>query len=301
MPKYAIGIDIGGTQTRVGLCSAEGEIHHRLHLPTLAEPSEMIPRLIKAFGSCCEAAGVESNELAGIGCSAAGTIDFQRGALRRAPHLPRWEGFPLIEALEGALCVELPIVLDNDANAAAWAVARFEVPGLKHLIYVTVSTGIGGGIVIDGRLYHGRDGNAAEVGHIILKPQGPSCDCGKRGCWEALASGTAIARMAKERLKIDASAEEVFRLAAQGDPKSRGIIEEAAFYLGVGLAALSEIFDPEVITLGGGLMRSWEQLRGGALEALHKYSRWETPIRLTQLGDEVGLLGAAALVFTRSS
>jgi len=296
--RCAIGIDIGGTQTRVGLCTKEGEIRCSLHLPTLAEPSKMIPHITEAIRSCCEASGVELSGLAGIGCSAAGTIDFKRGALRKAPHLPRWEGFPLIGALKGTLNAELPIILDNDANAAAWAVARFETPELKHLIYVTVSTGIGGGIVIDGRLYHGSDGNAAEVGHIVLKAQGPPCDCGKLGCWEALASGTAIARMAKEHLGIEASAEEVFRLAAEGDTKSRGIIDEAAFYLGVGLASLSEIFDPELIALGGGLMKSWDNIKDMTLKAMRGHSRWETPVRLTRLGDEVGLLGAAALVFS---
>lgn len=296
MEKYAIGIDIGGTRTRVGLCDYEGEIHHRVHMPTLAEPAEMLPLLIEAFGPCCEAVGVKLVELAGIGCSAAGTVDFKRGVLRQAPHLPRWEGFPLVQKLKDVLPKGTYIVLDNDANAAAWAISRFEAPQLRNLVYVTVSTGIGGGIVIDGRLYHGRDGNAAEVGHIILDPYGPPCDCGKRGCWESLASGTAIAYMAEERLGLKVSADEVFQRAAQGDAESRAIVEEAAFYLGVGLASLTEIFDPETIFLGGGMMNSWEQLKTGTLRALQQYSRWETTISLTQLGDEVGLLGAAALV-----
>jgi len=300
MGKYAIGIDIGGTQTRVGLCDHEGRIRHRVHLATLTEPAEMLSRLVEAFGSCCEAVGIELAVLRGIGCAAAGTIDFKRGALRQAPHLPRWEGFPLVQKLKDALPKGIPIVLDNDANAAAWAISRFEAPQLRNFVYVTVSTGIGGGIVIDGRLYHGREGNAAEVGHIILDPHGPPCDCGKRGCWEALASGTAIAYMAKERLGLRVSAEEIFQRAAQGDPRGRAVIEEAAFYLGVGLASLTEIFDPEAIFLGGGLMNSWEQLQTKTLQAFERYSRWETPIRLTQLGDEVGLLGAAALIFSPS-
>jgi len=294
MPQYAIGIDIGGTQTRLGLCTAQGEISRRIQMPTLQEPQEMLPQLGEAVHRCCEAEKLPLRDLAGVGCSMAGTIS--RGIVGKAPNLPKWQGISLADEL-GKAFPDLPLVVENDANAAAWAILCFEAPQLKHFLYVTVSTGIGGGIVTGGKLYHGKEGNAGEVGHIIVDPDGPRCGCGKRGCWEAFASGTAIRRRARELGLSEPTAEAVFQRAARGDPESQKIVEEAAFYLGVGLASLAEVFDPEAIFLGGGLINSWEQLQTKVLQAFRQHSRWETPIRLTRLGEDIGLLGAAALVF----
>ncbi len=296
MPKeLAVGIDIGSTRTRLGLCDRPGNLFERRELPTPPEPQVLLVKLNQELRACCTAQGVKWQDLLGVGCALAGTVDTSRGVVGRAPNLPHWQGFSLLNELKRVLA--LPVVVDNDANAAAWGIARFEAPELKHLIYVTISTGIGGGIVIDKKIHRGRSGNAGEVGHMILQSEGPLCQCGKRGCWEALSSGTAIARRARERLHLqNASAEEVFKRAAQGERASQKIVEEAAFYLGIGLANLSEIFDPEAIFLGGGVMQSWNQLQEKTLQAFREYSRWETPIRLTRLGDDVGLLGAAALV-----
>jgi glucokinase len=297
-------MDIGGTRARVGLVRSDGVILCEQKLPTLSDPQAMIPRLVEAVRECSDAGDVPLEHLAGIGCSVAGTVHLKSQTIGKSPNLPRWEGFSLGEALREAtrdlLPKEVPRVVDNDANAAAWGIARFEAPELRHLLYVTISTGIGGGIVIERALYHGAEGNAAEVGHTILRPGGPVCRCGKRGCWEALSSGTAIAREGRERLDIeDITTEQVSELARSGDGTAQTILDEAAFYIGVGLANLTEIFDPGAIFLGGGVMNNWAMLSKQALEAYRGQSRWQVPIRVTALGDEVGLLGAAALVFER--
>ncbi len=304
--QHAIGMDIGGTRARVGLVRSDGVILCEQKLPTLPDPRAMISQLVEAVKGCSDAGGVPLEHLAGIGCSVAGTVHLQSQTIGKSPNLPRWEGFSLGEALGRAirdlLPADIPLVVDNDANAAAWGVAHFEAPELRHLLYVTISTGIGGGIVIERALYHGAEGNAAEVGHTILQPAGPVCQCGKRGCWEALSSGTAIAREGRERLKMeDITTERVFELAQSGDETAQAILDEAAFYIGVGLANLTEIFDSGAIFLGGGVMHNWEMLSKQALEAYRGQSRWQVPIWVTALGDEVGLLGAAALVFERAT
>lgn len=303
MTHYAIGIDIGGTRTRVGLCEAGGTLLARRKLRTLPEPEAMIPQIVSAIRECLEEQDVDWDDLKGIGCSVAGTVHLETKRVGRAPNLPRWEGFAPGKALQALLReqgVDLPVRVDNDANAAAWGIARWEAPHLKNLVYITVSTGIGGGIVVGGKLYQGSGGNAAEVGHMILVPGGPRCLCGKRGCWEALASGTAIAREGRIRLgDSQGTTPKVFRLARRGDRGAQQILEEAAEYLGIGFANLTEILDPETIFLGGGVMNEWEYLKPHVLKAYEQYSRWQVPIRPTRLGDEVGLLGAAALVGDR--
>ncbi len=302
MTQHTIGVDVGGTRTRVGLCDAKGHLLAHRKLRTLPEPEAMIPQIVSAIRECLEERGISWEDVGGIGLSVAGTVSPQTGRMGKAPNLPRWEGFAPGKALQQLLREQgirnLLVVVDNDANAAAWGIARWEAPELKNLVYVTVSTGIGGGIVIGRKLYHGGGGNAAEVGHMILQPGGPQCQCGKLGCWEALSSGTAIAREGRIRLgKPDLTTEDVFRLARGGNPGAKAILDEAAEYLGIGFANLTEILDPEAIFLGGGVMNGWEQLRDEALASYERNARWRVPIRRTELGDEVGLLGAAALVW----
>lgn len=234
----------------------------------------------------------------GIGVGAVGPLNIQTGTILHTPNLPAWRGTPIVKILKRAFGV--PVALDNDANAAALAELKFGCKK-KNFIYLTLSTGIGGGIVIGGKVYRGATGNAGEIGHMIVErsQNAPRCGCGKRGCLEALASGNAIARGGKKILKLKhASAEIVFWRARAGDKKARKIIEEAAFYLGVGLANLSEIFDPEAIVLGGGLTKSWALFEKGVKKTLKRYARQMPELVLTKLGDDNVLMGAAALVFS---
>ncbi len=303
--QYTIGIDVGGTRTRVGLCDAEGSLIAQRKLRTLPEPEAMLPQIVGAIQECLGEQGVSWDDLVGIGLSVAGTVHVGTERVGKAPNLPQWEGFAPGEALQALLRDQgvrddLPVVVDNDANAAAWGIARWEAPQLENLVYVTISTGIGGGIVIGRKLYHGGGGSAAEVGHMILKPGGPRCPCGKLGCWEALASGTAIAREGRARLgDPQITTPQVFQLAHEGNREAQKILDEVAEYLGLGFANLTELLDPETIFLGGGVMNEWEQLQTPALASYGRNARWRVPIRSTRLGDEVGLLGAAALVGDR--
>ena len=237
-------------------------------------------------------------KIQGIGVGAVGPLDIKTGTILHTPNLPAWRGIPIVKLLKRAFGV--PVVLDNDANAAALAELKF---GCKkqNFIYLTLSSGIGAGIVIDGKVYRGAAGNAGEVGHMIIESseRAPKCGCGKRGCLEAIASGSAIAKRAKTLLKLKhPSAEIVFQRAHSGDTKAQKIIEEAAFYLGVGLANLSEIFDPELIVLGGGLTKSWVLFERIVQKTLKRYARQAPKLVLTKLGYDNVLMGAAALVFS---
>ncbi len=291
--RYAIGIDIGASKTAVGICNSKGVILAKSTRPT-GIPEEL-PEQIRAL---LAEADFAMKKIRGIGVGTVGPLDIKTGRILRTPNLPAWRGIPIVKLLRRAFGV--PVVLDNDANAAALAELKF---GHKkqNFIYLTLSTGIGAGIVIDGRVYRGAAGNAGEVGHMIIEGarMAPCCGCGKRGCFEALASGSAIAKRAKKLLKLKhASAEIVFQRARAGDKKARKIIEEAAFYLGVGLANLSEIFDPELIVLGGGLTKAWALFERIVQKTLKRYARQAPQLILTKLGDDNVLMGAAALVFS---
>ncbi len=299
---YAIGIDIGGTRIRVALGHRDRRLLHRVELATQPDPKGTMDAIALAVRKCLDATDASPQAIAGIGCSTAGTVDPKTHTIGHSPNLPHWEGFRLGKALHGVareiLGRDLLVQVENDANAAAWGIAHFEAPELQHLVYVTISTGIGGGILSHRGLHRGGTGGAGEVGHMILQPDGPRCGCGKRGCWEALSSGTAIARMGRERLGDPAiTAQRVFERARAGDPEAQKIVEEAAVYLGVGFANLTEILDPEAIFVGGGVTASWDLLEGAMHNSYQAHVRWQVPIRLTTLGDDVGLLGAIALVW----
>lgn len=248
---------------------------------------------------------------------AAGPLDLARGVVTTPPNFPGWRDVPLRAMLEEAL--GLPVLLENDANAQAYGEYRFGAGrGAHHLLFVTVSTGIGGGIVMDGRLYHGASGAAGEVGHLPLDPDGPPCGAGHPGDLEALASGTAIARAAREALETgrcpiltrivaegrDADAEAVAEAAQLGDADAGVIIERAGRYLGMGLAGLVNVLNPECVVLGGGLTNIGEPYLAPAKEELARraFPQALADVRVTvgSLGEQAGALGAVALVAERS-
>ncbi len=225
--------------------------------------------------------------------------------------MPGWREVPLVQRLEEAFGV--PAWLENDADAAALAEHRFGAGrGARHMIFVTVSSGVGGGLIVDGRLHRGASGAAGEVGHMVLNEKGPSCTCGNRGCLEAYASGLAIAARGREAIESGRSAmlarlaqedpplsaETVFRAAAAGDEVSQQMIGEASHYLGLGLVNLVHIFNPEVIVIGGGLSREGEAFLGPARRVVDQLcfeqSRRDLRIVVGGLGDRAGALGAVA-------
>lgn len=314
--RLAAGIDLGGTKILSLVATDEGEVLGDDRRPTLAsEGTEaVVGRIEASLRAALEAAGVAVRELVGIGVSSPGPVDTNQGVVTHAPNLG-WHNVPIVRLMSDAFGV--PVLLENDAAAAAYGEYRFGAgKGFHHLLYVTLSTGIGGGIIIDGQIYRGASGAAGEVGHLILDENGPRCNCGNRGCVEAFSSGVAIAREAQAALDEGRSptlaevvgegaptANFVGEAAQRGDAVSREIIERAGHYLGLGLAGLLNVLDPEVLILGGGLLGLGDLYLGPALQAARAgaFDQIVRDVTITQvkLGERAGALGAAALMLNR--
>lgn len=279
-----VGIDIGGTQTRLGLFLG-GELAARESFPTRDFPR--LKRELRRFLS-----RVGGARLQAIGVGAPAPLDMHRGVIHGCPNLPHWDGVELVAELSQEH--RCPVYLANDASCAALGELEFGHRA-RDFVYLTWSTGIGGGIVAGGRLVWGAEGGAGEVGHMVLWPEGPPCRCGKRGCLEAIASGTGISRAAREELGEELSAKEVVERARAGQPPAQRIVFRAAHALGQAISILAEVLEPELVVLGGGLTRAWDFLGPLVEEALERFSRRAPKLALTPLGDDVGLYGAAAL------
>jgi len=283
MGKVIGAVDIGGTRTRVGLFHG-GRLLARTSFPTrgLPEVAEALRTLLSRVKA----------EPASIGVGAPAPLDMRRGVILGCPNLPHWNGVAVAEELSREF--GCPVYLANDATCAAIGELEFGHRA-RDFVYITWSTGIGGGIVSGGRVVWGKEGQAGEVGHMVIHPQGPHCRCGKRGCLEAIASGTGIARAARELLGRKLTAATVVRKAREGDPTAQRIVQRACEAMGQGIAILWEIFYPEMIVLGGGLTRAWDYLGPLVLSAAREFSRPAPRVELTPLGDDVGLYGASAL------
>jgi glucokinase len=250
-------------------------------------------------------------EVSGVCLGVAGLILAQENKIIFSPNLRAVEGIPLKDELE--LRIGLPLTLENDANAGAWGEFRFGAGSeVDHLLFLTLGTGIGGAMISHGLLLRGAQGSAGELGHVTLQPTGPRCACGNRGCLEALASGTAIRRRAREvaiehpgsalgRLAAERTVlgEDVSRLARKGDKAALSVLEESGRWLGIGLAGFVNIFNPEVIAIGGGVMEAGELILEAAREEVQLRARPPSrdlvEIKEATLGPKSGLLGAAVL------
>ena len=292
-----VGVDLGGTKIRSVVVLADGSIVGEDVRPTDAEggPSVVVSRLVASARAAVAASDVPHEAILAVGVTAPGTVDFDAGVLHQPPNLPGWDAVPLARLLSEHL--DRPVFLENDANAAAYGEWRFGAgAGLRHLIYLTVSTGIGAGLILNGQMYRGADGAAGELGHMTIDVNGPPHNCGMVGCLEVLASGTAIARMAQEAVAAGRSpalrrlaetageltAAEVDRAADAGDPTATEILATAARYLGVGLANYINIFNPEAIVIGGGVTRIGRQLLEPAF-ALAKSRAFRLPSERVRL------------------
>ncbi len=313
----SVGVDLGGTKIHTVVAKADGAVLGEDHRPTEATqgPDAVVARIAASVRAACELAGVSVESVAGVGISSPGPCDPKRGVVTNAPNLPGFHDVHLTHLVSEAL--SLPVLLENDANAACYGEFRFGAGrGLRHVVYVTLGTGIGGGIIIDGKIYEGASGAAGEVGHIIIDPDGPPCNCGARGCVEALASGPAIAREAKRAIAEGRSpimaglagdsrptAELVLRAAQQGDAVAREIIRSAGHSLGIGLIGVLNCLNPEALILGGGLIGLGDlylepaitTAKSGAFEQIMS----DVTITLASLGERSGALGAAALVMAK--
>lgn len=311
-----IGVDIGGTKVAAGVVDEKGQVVARLKRETPSKNPDATEDTIA--GVVNELAATYDVQAVGLG--AAGFIDSERSTVLFAPNLA-WRNEPLRAAVQKR--VGLPVVVENDANAAAWGEARFGAGrGEAHLIVVTVGTGIGGGIVLDGELYRGRFGIAGEYGHMRVVPEGVRCGCGNKGCWEQYASGNALVREARELAHTDSPlATRMLELAGgrpegitgptvtiaakEGDPAAVELFEEVGQWLGVGIAALVAVLDPGAVVVGGGVSEAGQLLLHPTYDSFHKTLtgrgyRPEAELRLAELGNEAGLIGAADLARLRS-
>jgi glucokinase len=316
--EMTVGIDIGGTKIAGGLVSQKGRLTKSQVLPTLAEEGretslaqvfQLIERLIDLAGG--------KHKLRGIGISSPGPLNPKTGLVINPPNLPEWRNVPLAQLVQERF--GLPTVVDNDANAAALAEVLFGAAvGYRHVFYVTVSTGIGTAIIIDKRIYHGKNGVAGEGGHVSVDYNNPYiCNCGMRGCIEALASGPSMARRASTLLERDNTAPSLLRTLIHGDPSSitpevigaaarrgdrvaQSILDETAFYLGVWLGGMVSLLDPEAIIIGGGVSQIGKPLFDKIRETLPRYTIHRDfvatlPILPAKLQKNVGVYGAASL------
>ena len=312
-----LAVDLGGTKILTAVISGSGQMVAKERCLTQADegPQSVINRLLSALDYILGTKNIDSSQLDSIGIAAAGAIDSERGVVTSSPNLPGWHDIPLRDIVKERFKVKAFLL--NDASAGALGEHRFGAGrGVHNLIYLTVGTGIGGGIIINDRLYIGACGSAGEIGHMTIDINGPKCRCGNTGCLEALASGTAMAREAKSRINQgdksslvemvagnvdDITAEKVGEAARNGDPLALDVITGAATCLGVGMVNLVNIFNPEMIVVGGGVARLGDLLLDPARQVVRErafhISVQAVRIVPARLGDEAGVFGAAAFVF----
>lgn len=313
MKDLIVAVDLGGTNIRAAVYAASGNLLKRTSRATLAEEGAepVFSRIVLSLRHVID----DWSRVRGIGIGAPGPLDPWRGIIHSAPNLQGMIDFPLKARLEDEF--DVPTFVGNDANLAALGEHRYGAGrGFTHMIYMTISTGIGGGIIADDKLFLGSRGFAGEVGHQTLEAHGPRCNCGNVGCLEQLAAGPALARNAREALHtgrvskirdlVDGDLEqitgrEVTEAAHAGDALAREILERAGFYIGLGMVNLLHHFDTQLFVLGGSIaMHAWDFLYPPILATLDKHAmpsmRQDVRVVRTELGDDVGLLGAVVLV-----
>lgn len=299
--SYAVGIDIGGTKTAIALADKTGVVLEKDVIPTdtSISPEKMIEVMMDHVDELLARCHKTIDDIDGIGIGVPGPIDLTKGEVAYAPNLPNWSNTPIVPIFSKRFSTR--IVLANDANAAAlgekWLGAA---KNSNHFIYMTISTGIGGGFFTDGKLFNGSKGNAAEVGHMVIEYGGPVCGCGQKGCFEAVASGTAIAKHGSAIMGRTLTTKEVFDLYKNGDPKMVPYVEDVFTKIGTGVTNLINLLEPEMVVLGGGVTNVGEPL----FAAVTKYVREnaisnsgkQTRIVPSELSQDTGVMGAAALI-----
>jgi glucokinase len=316
---WVLGIDLGGTKILTAVVDRQGHLLGRDHSVTPAAfgPEAVLSAIEQSAVRALGQSQKTITQMTAIGIGAPGPSNPQTGIIFTSPNLPGWQEVPIHQVLADRF--SQPVFLINDANAAALAEHRFGAgKGTRNMIYLTISTGIGGGLILDNRLYTGSIGTAGELGHMTIQADGPQCNCGNTGCWEALASGTALAREARLKAKqgqavlikrmVQGDLQKITAItvqeaAEQGDVQARELIGRTAYFLGVGLANLLNIFNPELFVIGGGLTNlgpaflasAYESARDRAYRVAFDAARFKPPL----LGRDSGVLGAAAYAFDR--
>ncbi len=312
-----LGVDLGGSKILTAVVNRQGKIVSRDHsiTPAARGPDAVIKAMLESIARALSQASLTATQLEAISIGAPGLSNPETGVVFTSPHLPGWKGVPLKQIIEDEMGVKTLLI--NDANAAALGEMYFgAAKGARNFIYVTLSTGIGGGIMVDGEIYAGSLGTAGEIGHMTIDTNGPRCSCGNTGCWETLASGTALARETRQRIaagaktsilehtdgdidKVDAEA--VHEAAQRGDALAKELIAQISYYVGVGLTNLINIFNPEMIVVGGGLSNIGDMLLEPAYrlagERAYQASFDSVRFARAELGRDSGVIGAAAYAF----
>lgn len=315
--KWLIGVDLGGTTIKIAFFNFYGEVLHKWEIPTDVsnEGKNITTDIAKAIDGKLDELGRTKSNILGIGIGAPGPVNLNTGGIYEAVNLGWKNEYPLQDLLE--VETSLPVAVDNDANCAAlgemWKGAG---NGAKDIVCVTLGTGVGGGVITNGEIVHGKSGAAGEIGHIASIPEGGApCNCGKTGCLETIASATGIVRLALEELKLggqkgqlstiyqqagQVTAKDVFDTAREGDEIALKVIETVACHLGLGLANIANLLNPEKIVIGGGVSKAGSVLLDPVKERFLQFSfprvAQSTDIALAALGNDAGVIGAAWIV-----
>jgi glucokinase len=314
--ELTIGVDMGGTKIGIALVSSNGEIKDYLKTSTDAErgSDDVINKLKKNIHQMINQADIGVENISGIGIGVPGPLNSKTGIIHSAPNLPGWKEVPLGRIMREEF--RMPVIIENDANAAAWGEKSFGIAqGIDDLICLTLGTGIGGGLILNGKIYDGKNFVAGEAGHIVVNKDGPRCHCGGYGCLEAYSSATGIKDRIYHKIEqikktdpgfipnIDVNhiaLAETFERARQGDPLVKDIVDDAIEYLGIGMVTLVNLLNPEMIVLVGGITNEGDKLLNPVKELVFhramKSHLKDLKIVFGKLGEYAGVAGAAALL-----
>ena len=311
MEKIVLACDLGGTNLRMAAIDRDGNILYRTKrdTPKSDRADEIVRTIVEEANECRDATRSKGNVEA-IAAAVPATVSVEKGILMKSPNVPCLDGFRMVAALENELNIKA--VIENDANAAAvgenWLGAS---KGCKNSIMVTLGTGVGGGIIVEGKVLRGIDGTAGEIGHICVEPFGAPCGCGSRGCVEQYSSATAIVRLTRElepqypkselQNKSRLTSADIYEAGLRGDELAREVFRLMGFYLGISLVDLINILNPEVIVIGGGAAAGWDLFIGHVEDQIRSRAFLEPGVRAklvpAVLGDDAGILGAARIAF----
>lgn len=315
--NVVIGVDFGATNTRIGVVARDGKIIGKKTIPTYSTRGKkfIIERLIDELKGSISTLTLKGIKVLALGIGIAGIIYIKKGIVAFSPNMPAWRMVPLKRIVARRL--KLPVFIENDANAAAigegWLGAG---KGIRNFVCITLGTGIGGALVLDGRIVHGADGMAGEIGHITVNPDGPLCNCGNNGCLETYSSATGIIRMAKEALKTGGSSnlltitggnlekltsQMIANAAKSGDPISMEIMDKAGAYLGIGLADLVNLLNMELVIFSGGMLDLWDDFKKKVnmeiIRRAYNIPAKRLKFKKAKLGEMSGVVGSAKIAW----
>lgn len=304
MKKYVVGVDVGGTNIKLGLVHPKGHVIARSHFATKSFSSSkerLISALAEEIKAIIDRQGLKRKDIAGVGIGVPGLVDYNKGLVRFLPNIPGWKNVPLKSILEKK--IKLPVLVDNDVKLITLAEATFGAGrGIKNLICLTLGTGVGSGLILDGRLYRGIANAAGELGHVPLNEHGPSCSCGGSGCFERYVGNKALVALAVRIMnKKDITLEDMFSLACKKNSKALKFWAQAATHIGNGLIGAVNLFNPQLIIIGGGVSNNerflFPTIRDVIKTRAMSLQGSLVKIKRARFGNDAGIIGAQVLVY----